>query len=136
MNRWWDGSHIHLYVDTSDVWNNCDRRIKQNVVPMRSVLDRLCTVSCIEYQLQDIGIFKNNGKTRIGVFADELEDTFPEYNGNIVIGERDAVDKDGNVCPQNISVQFEFLLLKAIQELKTEVDLLKQEIFVLKNGSV
>ena len=127
MNTWWDGSHLYLYVDTSQIWNNCDRRIKQNIVPMRSVLDRLCTVPCIEYQLKDIGIFKNNGTTRIGVFSDELEDTFPEYKGNIVLGDRDAVDADGNVCPQNIGVQFEFLLLKAIQELKAEIDILNRK---------
>ena len=132
INTWWDGSHLFLYVDTSQVWNNCDRRIKQNIVPMRSVLDRLCTVQCIEYELKDIGIFKNDGTTRIGVFADELEDTFPEYKGNVVLGNRDAVDNKGEVCPQNIGIQFEFLLLKAIQELKMEIDFLKQEIIALK----
>ena len=39
---------------------------------------------------------------------------------------------DGNVCPQNIGIQLEFLLLQAIQELKAEVDILKQEIALLK----
>ena len=55
---------------------------------------------------------------------DELEDTL-EYKGSIVLGDRDAVDTEGTVCPQNIGVQFEFLLLKAIQELKTEISVLK-----------
>ena len=102
---------------------------------MHSVLDRLCTVPCIEYQLRDISIFKNDGTTRIGVFADELDDMFPEYHGNIVQGDGGAVDENGAPRAQNIGVQFEFLLLKSIQELKTEVDLLKQEIYALKNAS-
>ena len=99
---------------------------------MCNVLDRLCTVPCIEYKLKEIAIFKNNVTTRIGVFNDELEDTFPEYKGNIVLGDHDAVDADGNVCPQNIGVQSEFLLLLAIQELKAEVNILKQEVALLK----
>ena len=93
-----------------------------------------CVVQCIEYELKDIGIFKNNGTTRIGVFADELEDTFPKYKGNVVLGDRDAVDDKGEVCPQNIGIQFEFLLLKAIQELKSEVDVLKQEVVLMKQA--
>ena len=99
---------------------------------MRSVLDRLCTVPCIGYQFKDIGRFKNDGTTRIGVFADELEDTFPEYHGNIVLGDHNAVDANGALCAQNIGIQFEFVLVKAIQELKTEVDILKQEVYTFK----
>ena len=52
---------------------------------------------------------------------------FPEYHGNIVRGDRDAVDETGTPCAQTIGVQFEFLLLKAIQELKTEVDFRSQK---------
>ena len=57
---------------------------------------------------------------------------FPEYHGNIVLGDCDAVDENSARCAQNIGVQFEFLLLKAIQELKTEVHLLNQEIYTQK----
>ena len=104
---------------------------KENVVPMRNDLDRLCAVPCIAYQLKDIGVFKNYGTTRIGGFADELKDAFPEYKGNIVCGNRHATHADSNVCPQNIGVQFEFSLLNAIQERKTEADILKQEVPLL-----
>ena len=77
------------------------------------------------YQLQDVSIFKNDSTTRISVHADlDLEDIFSEYHGTIILGDRDAVDKNGAPYAQNIGVQFEFLLLKAIQEFKTVVDLL------------
>ena len=63
---------------------------------------------CIEYQIEHIGIFKNDGTKHIGVFSDELEDSFPEYKENNVLVDRDAVDSEGIVSPQNIGVQFEF----------------------------
>jgi hypothetical protein len=89
---------------------------------MRAVLDRLCGVACIEYQLKEVGIFKYDGTTRIGVFADELEDAFPEYRGNLVLGDRNAVDAEGCPRPQSLSTQVEFLYLKAIQELSARLD--------------
>ena len=72
MKTWWGGFHLFLYTDTSQAWNDCDRRIKRNAVAMRSVLDRLCTLPCIEYQLSDNSIFKTDGTTHAGVYADEL----------------------------------------------------------------
>ena len=68
---------------------------------------------CIEYQIIHIGIFKNDGRTGIGVLSHELDDMLPEYQGCIVLE------------AQHIGVQLEFLLLKAIQELKTEIDILR-----------
>ena len=76
----------------------------------------------------EIGIFKDDGTTRIGVSADKLEDTFPEYKGNILWGEHDAFNVEGTLCPQNIGVQFQFLLWKAMQELKIDIDILKLEV--------
>ena len=51
---------------------------------------------------------RKNDTTCICVFADELEDMLPEYKGNIVLGDSDAVGIVGNVCPQNIGVQLIF----------------------------
>ena len=59
--------------------------------------------------------------THKGLFADELEEMFPEYKGNIVLGDRDAVNVEGTMCPQNTWFQFKFLLLKAL--LKQEIHL-------------
>ena len=48
-NFWWSGSNWIVFVDTSQVFNTCDRRIKKNVKPMRNILDRLCNIQMIEY---------------------------------------------------------------------------------------
>ena len=136
VNFWWTGSNYILYVDTTQVWNSCDRRIKQNVQPMRSILDRLCTIPMIEYNYIDTNVFKNDGKTHIGLFADELEDAFPEYEGSLVLGDRNDVDDKGNVKAQSITIKFEFLLMKAIQELNEKIVLLENRINSLEKNNI
>ena len=77
MNQYLYGSyiHVHVYIDTTVVLNNCNRRmiIKHNDVPMCSVLNYVLCHAYIEYELKDIYIFKKNGTTHIGVFTDVLE---------------------------------------------------------------
>ena len=53
-----------------------------------------------------------------------------------MLNDCDAVHTEDTVCPQNIGVEFEFLLLKAIQELKTEIDVLKQVVALLKQENI
>jgi hypothetical protein len=63
--------------------------------------------------------WKESGKTSQGFIAHELQAIVPEC----VVGEKDAVDKDGNPDYQNLDTSFLVATLTAaIQELKTLVD--------------
>ena len=44
------------------------------------------------------------------------------------------VDSSVVVTKKNIGIQFEFLLLKALQELKSEIDVLKPEVVIMKQA--
>ena len=132
-NTYWTGSSLIFYVDTTQVFNTCDRRIKKNAKPMRSILDRLCSIQMIEYNYKNTGIFKDDGCLHVGLYADELEDTFPEYKGSLVLGDREDVDDDNNVKAQSLTIKFEFILMKAIQELHDEIKVLKERINVLES---
>lgn len=128
-NIWWTGNQAQLWIDTTKFIlsiSSCDYRIKENFIPVPSVLNRLCLLEVKNYELKDISIFRKNGN-HIGVIAHELQELFPEFP-NLVDGQKDQVDHLGNIQPQSISQEISFVLLKAIQELKDEVELLKRQI--------
>ena len=70
----------------------------------------------IEYNYKNTGMFKDDGCTHVGLFADVLEDTFPEYKGSLVLGDRNDVDNDNNVKAQSLT----------IKELHGEIQVLKE----------
>lgn len=128
-NIFWTGTQAQLWIDTTKFVlqiSSCDYRIKENIFPSSNILNRLCLIDVISYEFKDIDVFKKDG-THIGVIAHELKELFPEYP-HIVEGEKDAVDAEGKIQPQNITQELSFLLLKAIQELKWEVDYLKERV--------
>ena len=133
FNQWWTGGQLQAYVDSTGIGNFtiCDYRIKENIQPPSNVLDRLCSVNMFNYEMKDIGIFKKNGN-HIGFFAHELKDTFPELN-NIVDGEKDAVNENGDMQPQTITAELTHLLMKSIQELNAKVIELSNKIVELEN---
>jgi hypothetical protein len=134
MNTWWAGGGIiQAWVDAVNVGNFtlCDYRIKENIQPPSSVLDRLCNVNMFNYEFKDIGIFKKNG-SHIGFYAHELKDAFPELN-NIVDGEKDALTQDNEIQPQTITAEFTHLLMRSIQELNLKIVHLTNRIFELEN---
>ncbi len=112
---------LNCWIDTTRIGNFVisDYRIKENIVKARPVLDRLCQVEMIEYELKDISIFKKMGRHH-GFIAHQLEALFPELP-NIVQGEKDAMTEDGkDIQPQTISAEATNLYLSAIQELNAK----------------
>ena len=133
LNQWWTGTALQAWVDTSNVGNFtiCDYRIKENIQPPSSVLERLCNVNMFNYEFKDISIFKKNG-SHIGFYAHELKDAFPELN-NIVDGQKDALTEDGDIQPQTVNAELTHLLMKSIQELNAKVIELSNKIIELEN---
>jgi hypothetical protein len=111
---------LNCWIDTTRIGNFVisDYRIKQNIVPARNVLDRLCQVEMIEYEQRNVSIFKTMG-THHGFIAHQVQELFPELN-NIVYGEKDAKTDDDEIQPQTIGAEFTNLYLKAIQELNAK----------------
>lgn len=101
------------YVTSSDY------RLKENVAPMQNALDTVAQLNPVTYT------WKADGSAGQGFIAHELQAVVPDC----VTGEKDAVDAEGN--PQYQGVDTSFLvatLVKAIQELKAEVDSLRAQL--------
>jgi len=96
-----------------------DYRLKENVQPMQDALAVIAQLNPVTYT------WKADGSDGQGFIAHELQAVVPDC----VTGEKDAVDAEGN--PQYQGVDTSFLvatLVKAIQELKAEVDSLKAQL--------
>lgn len=89
-----------------------DRRLKNLLKPTESVLDRIGSLTVWDYTRKD----NNSGKIRTGLIAQELRELFPSFvSGSEVTG--------------YLSVNYAELVsvcLKAIQELKAEINQLKK----------
>ena len=101
---------------TTSYNTSSDYRLKEDVQPMVNALDKVALLKPCTYK------WKANGSDGQGFIAHELAEVFPDA----VFGEKDALDKDGNIQPQGIDTSFLVAtLVAAIQELKAEVDALK-----------
>ena len=103
------GTTAVLYNTTSDY------RLKSDVTPITNALDTVKALNPVSFTWID-------GRKDDGFIAHELQEILP----NCVTGEKDAVNEDGTPKYQQMDnsgvIPF---LVKAIQELKAEVDALK-----------
>lgn len=133
FNNWWSGSNIETWVDFTKVHvqtpNFCDYRLKENIHFMDPVLENLCQLQIFKYDRKENGVLKKS-ENHIGFFAHELQSIFPNFE-RLVTGIKDEKDEDGKDCFQSVTHEINFLAIKAIQELKYENDLLKNEIYKL-----
>jgi len=98
------------YVTSSDY------RLKEDVSPMTGALAKVSALKPVTYK------WKADGSDGEGFIAHELAEVCPQA----VVGEKDAVDEDGNPVHQGIDTSFLVAtLVAAIQELKAEIDTLK-----------
>jgi hypothetical protein len=94
-----------------------DYRLKVNPVPMVGALDKVLALKPVTYQ------WKIDGSDGEGFIAHELQEVIP----NAVTGIKDDVNEDGSINPQAVDYsKLVATLVSAIQELKAEIDLLKE----------
>jgi hypothetical protein len=106
------GSITHNNTNTAYATSS-DYRLKENIEPMTGALNVIQSLKPVTYK------WKSTGKTSQGFIAHELQAVVPEC----VIGEKDAVDDEGNPKYQGIDTSFLVATLTAaIQELKAIVD--------------
>lgn len=109
------------FSSTSTSYNtSSDYRLKENVVPMVNALDKVSALKPSRFNF-----IVDSDKTVDGFLAHEVAEVVPEA----INGEKDAVDDNGNPIYQGIDQsKLVPLLVGAIQELKAEIELLKQQI--------
>lgn len=92
-----------------------DYRLKDNISPMVGALDKVVQLKPVTYT------WKQNGSNGQGFIAHELQAVVPDC----VVGEKDAVDKDGKPQYQGIDTSFLVATLTAaIQEQQTLIEAL------------
>jgi hypothetical protein len=109
---------ITVQASSVSYLTSSDYRLKENVAPMTGALSKVAQLKPVTYT------WKIDGSSGQGFVAHELQEVVPDC----VVGEKDAVDANGN--PQYQGVDTSFLvatLTAAIQELKAELDTVKAQ---------
>ena len=108
---------------TTTYSTSSDYRLKEDIAPMTGALAKVAALKPVTYK------WKVDGTDGQGFIAHELAEVVPQC----VIGEKDAVNADGNPVYQGIDTSFLVATLTAaIQELKVIVDAQTVEINALK----
>jgi hypothetical protein len=106
------GSIYQNTANTSYITSS-DYRLKENIAPMTGALDKVAQLKPCTYT------WKADGSDGQGFIAHELQAVVPDA----VVGEKDAVDEEGNIKPQGIDTSFLVATLtSAIQELNAKVE--------------
>jgi hypothetical protein len=111
-----DGTGV-AYNTTSDY------RLKEDFQNFNAI-EKINTINVYDFK------WKETSQRGYGVIAHELAEVLPQY----VNGEKDGLDKEGNLQPQSVDYsKFVPLLIKSIQELNTKLDAANAEIEALKS---
>ncbi|MDB4549435.1 tail fiber domain-containing protein [bacterium] len=106
------GTGVYMSDGDTSFTGTSDESLKENIKPLENVLDKIKDYRCVEYNLKSVPNHK-----KIGFIAQDWKEDYPQI-----------VDKDdegllGIKYTETIPV-----LLKAIQELKAEIEILKTQI--------
>jgi hypothetical protein len=117
---------INTSGSTTTYTNLSDYRVKENVQPMQNALSKVNLLKPCTFT------YKVDGKDGQGFIAHELQEVFADA----VVGEKDAVDADGNPVYQGIDTSFLVATLTAaIQEQQQMIETLQAEVAALKGAS-
>jgi len=108
-----DDGNTGVYIaDGATSWTGVsDETLKENVKPLENVLDKIKDYRCVEYNLKSVPSDK-----KIGFIAQDWKEDYPQI-----------VDKDDDGLLGMKYTETIPVLLKAIQELKAEIELLKSK---------
>jgi hypothetical protein len=110
---------------TTTYGTSSDYRLKEDVQPMTGALAKVAALKPVTYT------WKNTGERDEGFIAHELQEVCP----SAVFGEKDAVNEDGSIKPQNIDTSFLVATLTAaIQEQQALIIQLQADVAALKGA--
>ena len=104
---------VYLTLNATSWTANSDERLKNINGIVENALDKLCTLRAVNYSWKE----DNTNKEYIGLIAQDVQKVLPEV---VDINENDEMKTLGVRYTELIPV-----LVKAIQELKAEIDILK-----------
>ena len=104
---------VYLTLNATSWTANSDERLKNINGIIENALDKLCTLRAVNYSWKE----DNTNKKYIGLIAQDVQKVLPEV---VDINENDEMKTLGVRYTELIPV-----LIKAIQELKAEIDILK-----------
>lgn len=114
--------------------NASDRRLKTNIQPIGSALEKINRIHGVHYTITTKsrsidGEIKSNSREQYGVIAQDVEKVFPE-----MVKEKALFLQSGDdTLYKTVDyTQLVPVLLEAIKELQSEVEMLKQEVETLK----
>ena len=117
------GYVIQNGTTTVSYTTSSDYRLKENIVPMTGALDKVLQLKPVNYT------WKQDGLDGQGFIAHELQAVVPDA----VVGEKDAVDAEGNPKYQGVDTSFLVATLTAaIQEQQTIINDLKARVETLE----
>ena len=116
---------INTSGSTTTYANLSDYRVKENINPMLNALEKVALLKpCIF-------TYKTDGTNGQGFIAHELQEVFPDA----VVGEKDAVNADGNPVYQGVDTSFLVATLTAaIQEQQALITSLTARITALESN--
>jgi hypothetical protein len=114
---------INTNGSTTTYTNLSDYRVKENVQPMQNALSKVSLLKPCTFT------YKVDGKYGQGFIAHELQEVFADA----VVGEKDAVDAEGNPIYQGIDTSFLVATLTAgLQEAVAMIEELKAKVAALE----
>ena len=117
--------YISCTASSTSYVTSSDYRLKENIEPMQNALDTVSQLNPVTYT------WKIDGSIGQGFIAHELQAVVPDA----VVGEKDAVDEDGNPRYQGVDTSFLVATLTAaIQEQQQIIETLTQRIEVLEGA--
>ena len=119
---------VFLNQDATSFSANSDERMKENIVELENAIDKLNTLRCVNFTMKH----DSSGEKRIGLIAQDVYKVYPE----VTTGSPDVeYSYDSNTTGSShinaMSLQYTELvapMIKAIQELSSQVDVLKAQI--------
>jgi hypothetical protein len=110
----------------TNIYNPSDARLKQNISTTTYGLAEISALNPVKFNWIDNFVESENGKDMLGFIAQEVQTVIPEaiesFGSNI--------DLNGTTIDNPLRVNEKFIipiLVKAIQELKAEIEILKQQ---------
>ena len=127
FNIQWTGNP-YLWIDSTNIGQLAtvsDYRLKENVTPQTTALNRVMQLQPVKFNRKAVGIFGGSSDIEEGFLAHELQAIIP----SAVTGDKDALTEDGTIQPQSLNWSpVVSVLVKAIQELNAKVTALEAKL--------